>query len=188
MKRLLLSLLILILAVLLVLAGLFFTGNLPQLEALIGPIQQKTLENDPNCAYVWATQPLPELTAELQKKLIKLDVRASEVNAAAFGENCVLADGTVDRFITRQTDLYFMVPVADFEDQDLLGSITEEIILFVRDIPQNTLPGPQEGYIQVNFISADGRMQSLWFQGSDGLAYLDKGLKGADLYKKLFKK
>lgn len=188
MKRLLLFLLILILAALLALAVLYFTGNLPQFEAVLGPLQQKTLGNDPDCSYTWASQPLPELTAELQKKLIKLDVRASEVNAAAYGENCVLADGTVGRFITRQTDLYFMSPVTDFEDRELLGSITEEIILFARDIPEGTLPGPQEGFIQINFISADGKMQSLWFQGSDGLAYLDEGLKGAELYKKLFKK
>lgn len=187
MKRLLLFLLILVLAAALALAVLFFTGNLPRLAGLVAPLQQKTLANDPACAYTWASQPLPEVTAELQKKLIKLGVRASEVSASAYGENCVLSDGTVDRFLIRETDLYFKSPVADFEDQELLGSITEEIILFVRDIPANSLQGLQEGYIQINFISAAGDMQSLWFQPSDGLKYLEKGLHGAGLYKKLFK-
>lgn len=187
MKRLLLILLVLVLAAVAAFAVLFFTGNLPQVTALINPLQQKTLENDPNCSYNWATQPLPEVSAELQKKLIKLGLRASEVNAAAYGENCVLADGTIERFITRQTDLYFKVPVADFEDLELLGSIAEEIIRFVQDIPRDALPGPQEGYLQVNYIAADGKMQSLWFQNSDGQAYLEKGLSGADLYRKLFK-
>ncbi len=188
MKRLLFILLILVLAAMLALAILYFTGNFPRLAGLVAPQQQKTLENDPSCGYNWATQPQPDLSAELQKKLIKLGVRASEVSAAAYGENCILSDGTVDHFILRETDLYFKSPVAGFDDRELLGSITEELILFVRDIPADTLPGPQEGYMQIVFISAAGEMQTLWFQPSDGLKYLEKGLHGADLYDKLFKK
>jgi len=183
MKRIIL--IILVVLVLAAVAALYFTGNLPQLAELINPQQQKSLGDDPQCSYVWATQPLPEVTVELQKKLIKFEIRASEVEAAAYGENCVLADGSIDRFITMQTDLYFKVPVADFEDQDSLGRIAEETILFVEDIPNNTLPGPQEGYIQVNFISAAGEMQSLWFRLADGRSAINDGLKGAALFEYL---
>lgn len=182
MKRILLLLILIVLAAA---AALYFTGNLPWLEEVVNPQTQMSMGDDPRCAYVWATQPLPDVTAELQKKLIKLELKASEVNAAAYGENCVLADGSVDGFIIMQTDLYFKVPVVDFEDHDLLGGITRDIILFVDDIPPDTLPGPQSGYIQVNFVSATGEMQSLWFRLSEGKAALDDGLQGAELYKKL---
>lgn len=188
MKRLLFILLVFILAALLAVGVLYVTGNLSRLTSLVAPPQEKTLVNNTDCGYNWATQQQPELTADLQKKLIKLGIRATEVSAAAYGENCLLSDGTVDHFIIRETDLYFKSPVADFTDKDLLGGITEEIILFVKDIPADTLPGPLEGYIQINFISDAGEMQSLWFQPSDGLKYLDKGLHGADLYNKLYKK
>lgn len=185
MKRILLLLILIVLAVA---AALYFTGNLPWLEEVVNPQPQTTMGDDPRCGYVWATQPLPDVTAELQKKLIKLELKATEVNAAAYGENCVLADGSVDSFIIMQTDLYFKVPVADFEDLDLLGGITRDIILFVDDIQPDTLPGPQRGYIQVNFVSADGEMQSLWFRQTEGKAALDDGLLGAGLYKELLNK
>ena len=80
---------------------------------------------------------------------------------------------------------YFKVPVTDFKDQDSLGRIAEETIRFVEDIPKNTLPGPQEGYIQVNFISSAGEMQSLWFRLADGRSAIGDGLEGAALYEYL---
>lgn len=179
MKRIILILLLVLLAAV---AVLYFTGNLPRIQAIIEPQTQKTTGEDPRCAYVWATQPLPEVTADLQKKLIKMEVRASEVSAAAYGENCVLADGRVDGFVIMQTDLYFKVPVADFLDKDLLGEIARELIEFVEDIPRDTLPGPQAGYLQMNFISSTGEIQSLWFRLADGRSALEDGLQGAALF------
>ncbi|HBA92713.1 MAG TPA: hypothetical protein DCZ08_13545, partial [Anaerolineaceae bacterium] len=134
---------ILVLAVL-VLAGLailYFTGNLQGLADMFNPRQ--TTIDDTQCAYVWATQPLPDISAKLQQRLEKQEVLAAEVNAAAYGENCVLADGSVARFLARQTDLYFKVPVTDIEDKQTLGELTEGIINFVQDIPADTLVGTQ---------------------------------------------
>ena len=171
----------------LVLAGLailYFTGNLQALANLVNP-PQATMVDDTQCGYQWATQPLPDVTAELQQRLEKQNILAAEVNAAAYGENCVLADGTIARFLAKQTDLYFKVPVADMEDTQNLGELAEGIILFVEDIPADLLVGPNEGYIQINYSSAFGQMASLWFQPSTGRAALDKGLRGADLYNKL---
>ena len=176
---------ILILAIL-VLAGLiilYFTGNLQGLANMFNPGQ--TAIDDTQCAYVWATQPLPDISAKLQQRLEKQEVLAAEVNSAAYGENCVLADGSVARFLARQTDLYFKVPVTDIEDKQTLGEQTVGIINFVQDIPANTLFGTQSGYIQVNFTTNFGEIISLWFQTSTGQAALDAGLHGADLFNRL---
>ncbi len=176
---------ILILAIL-VLAGLiilYFTGNLQGLANIFNPGQAAI--DDTQCAYVWATQPLPDISAKLQQRLEKQEVLAAEVNAAAYGENCVLADGSVARFLARQTDLYFKVPVTDIEDKQTLGEQTVGIINFVQDIPANTLIGTQSGYIQVNFTTNFGEIISLWFQTSTGQAALDAGLHGADLFNRL---
>jgi len=182
MKRILILLILILLAGL---AALYFTGYLPQLENIFLRPTQLPVDEDPACGYMWATQPLPDLSADLQKKAIKLGLRASEVSAAAYGENCVLADGTIDHFSAMQTDLYFKVEVDNLEDLDTLGSIAEEIIGFVEDIPQNTLEGPNSGYIQINYTSYHGDMQSLWFRLTDAQAALQSGLTGAELYKDL---
>lgn len=160
-------------------AVLYFTGNLPWQEkpedaALDGP-----------CAYTWASQPLPELSQTLQQRLEKQEILATEVRAAAYGENCILADGTVDHFLTRQTDLYFQVPVVEIEDRQTQGEIAAQIIQFVDDIPSGTLFGPQEGYIQINYTTAAGQMQSLWFSVSEGRAAVGSGLQGAELFAEL---
>jgi hypothetical protein len=171
----------------LVLAGLailYFTGNLQGLANLINP-PQAAMVDDTQCGYQWATQPLPDVTNKLQQRLEKQNTLAAEVNAAAYGENCFLADGTIARFLAKQTDLYFKVPVTDLEDTQKLGELTESVILFAEDIPADTLIGPNEGYLQINFLSPVGQMASLWFQASAGRAALDQGLKGADLYNKL---
>ena len=166
------------------LAILYFTGNLQGLTNLLNP-PQAAMVDDTQCGYQWATQPLADVTTKLQQRLDKQNTLAAEVNAAAYGENCVLADGTIARFLAKQTDVYFKVPVTDLENTQNLGELTESIIQFVEDIPADTLVGPNEGYIQINFISSVGQMSSLWFQSSAGRAALDEGLKGADLYNKL---
>lgn len=182
MKRILILLILILIAGL---AALYLTGYLPELENLFLRPTEQPAADDPDCGYMWATQPLPDLSADLQKKAIKLGLRASEVSAAAYGENCVLADGTIDHFSAMQTDLYFKVPVENLEDLDSLGAIAEEIIGFVEDIPQSTLQGPNSGYIQINYTSYHGKMQSLWFRLTDAQAALQNGLAGADLYKDL---
>jgi len=177
---------ILVLAVL-VLIGLVilsFTGNLQGLANWFNP-PQAAMVDDTQCGYQWATQPLPDVTAELQQRLEKQNTLAADVNAAAYGENCVLADGTIARFLGKQTDLYFQVPVTDMEDTQNLGELAEGIILFVEDIPSDLLVGPNEGYIQINFSSALGQMTSLWFQTSTGRDALDEGLKGTELFNRL---
>lgn len=182
MKRILILLILILLAGL---AALYLTGNLPQLENIFLKPTEQSSGDDPDCGYNWATQPLPELSADLQKKAIKLGIRASEVSAAAYGENCILADGTIDHFAAMQTDLYFKVQVDNLDDRDTLGAIAEEIIGFVEDIPQNSLQGPNSGYIQINYTSYHGDMQSLWFRLADAQTALQNGLVGADLFKEL---
>lgn len=183
MKRIILILLILVLAGV---ALLYFTGGFSEIASLLKP-EDTTASAPPsgNCGFVWATQPLPDISAALQQKLERAEVPAVEVKAAAYGENCVLADGTVDRFLTMQTDLYFIVPVVDIEDQLAMGEAAEKIIAFVLEIPEGTLPGSQGGYIQINYKSALGQMESLWFRLADGQAAIESGLQGAKLLEKL---
>jgi hypothetical protein len=166
------------------LAVLYFTGSLQGLTAALNVGQSPTADA-PQCGYQWASQPLPEVTKKLQERLSRQDLPSVEVRAAAYGENCVLADGTIDHFSVRETDLYFNAAVADTADTRNLGVVTERIVQFVEKIPANTLIGPQEGYIRINFSSRSGGMLSLWFQVSAARAAMDQGLHGADLIAQL---
>jgi len=181
MKKLLLGLLIIVLVVL---GVLYFTGSFKGLTATLDLGRIPTADTT-QCGYQWATQPLPEVTQKLQDRLAKADLPAMDVRAGAYGENCVLSDGSIDHFAAKQTDLYFTVTVADTADEQALSDLTEKIITFVEKIPANTLLGPNEGYIQINFTSHPAGMLSLWFQASAGRAAIDQGLHGADLLAKL---
>lgn len=178
------TLLILGLFILAVLAVLYFTGMLQGFSASIDLGRTPTADTT-QCGYQWATQPLPDVTQKIQTRLAKSDLPAMEVNAAAYGENCFLSDGTIDHFSAKETDLYFTVSVADVSDQQALGDLTEKIIGFVEQIPASTLTGPQEGYVQINFSSHPAGMLSLWFQPSAGRTAIAQGLHGADLISKL---
>lgn len=72
------------------------------------------------CYFTWASQELPEVSAELQAA-IQAVLPEATARAAAFGENCVAQDGSTT-FGAMQADFYVTVPVPDLQDNETLGA------------------------------------------------------------------
>jgi hypothetical protein len=136
------------------------------------------------CAWTWASQSLPELSAEVQSALDSAGLKNATVSAVAYGENCVVATGEVDHFATMETDFHFQVEVPSLSDAAALGDTLERILTVLNAFPPDLTPGPQPGYIGVRFTSRTEEL-NLWFTWNLGQAALDTGLHGADLLNEL---
>src|SRR4029078_799397 len=68
--------------------------------------------NPQDCGYQWANQDLSELSRSFQASIQALQPEA-QANAYAFGENCVLADGSVRSFGAMETDFKVTLQVTD---------------------------------------------------------------------------
>lgn len=137
------------------------------------------------CAFQWANQPLPELSARLQELFDAAGLAEVTVHAAAFGENCVLPDGQVERFLPMNTDLYLEIPVEDLNDAERLGEQLKPVIETAADIPADWLPGNgQIGYLGPSFLAGEG-VQRLWFPFTHAQKVLADGLTGAELIQAL---
>ncbi len=134
------------------------------------------------CAYVWDTQPLPEETALVQVAFRNNSLGRAEVWAEAYGERCINVDtkNTVGGFSILQTDVYVRMTVLDMEDQDSLGRLLAQIIRTLTDLPEDSFPGTQTGYVGVEF-SQDGEVLNLWFLLNDAKEVFEEGLRDAAL-------
>ena len=132
------------------------------------------------CAYVWDTQPLQEETAQLQVAFKNNSLSRAKVWAEAYGERCVNIDtkNTVGGFLILETDVHVRMAVLDMEDEDALGKLLVQITRTLAELPEDSFPGSQKGYVGVEF-SQDGELLNLWFLLSDGEEALEDGLRDA---------
>jgi hypothetical protein len=132
------------------------------------------------CAYVWDTQPLQEETAQVQVAFKNNSLSRAEVWAEAYGERCVNVDTklTVGGFLILQTDVHVRMAVLDLEDEDALGRLLMQITRTLAELPEDTFPGTQKGYVGVEF-SHEENLLNLWFLLSDGEEALEDGLRDA---------
>jgi hypothetical protein len=140
------------------------------------------------CAYTWATQPLPELSAKIQTLLDAEGIKGATVSAEAYGENCY--DSQVDKVVgfgVMETDFRFTIPVDDPSNKTRLGETVARLLKIINAIPTNEIPGPNRGYIGITFESSKGQV-NMWFMLQDGITALNRGLTGADLFEQLLKK
>lgn len=114
------------------------------------------------CGYMWASQPLPEVSSEIQAMLEEAGIEQARVNAEAFGENCLLPDGQIARFLVMQTDIRIVLGVESVADLNALGDLAERILPVVLGIPNDALPGPNEGYLGLQFNDANGQLLNIW--------------------------
>jgi hypothetical protein len=144
-------------------------------------------ETNAPCGYMWATQPLPELTDMVQQALLATGLKDINGRAEAYGENCMDAKtGKARSFATMETDFRISLSVADLTDQQALGQVVEQILAVIDRFPVGQVPGPQPGYIGINFTAAGDRL-NLWFRRTESDAARQKGLKGTDLLAALMK-
>src|SRR5262245_21591328 len=76
--------------------------------------------NPQDCGYQWANQDLPELSSSFQTSIQVLQPEA-KANAYAFGENCLLADGSIGGFSAMETDFNATLQVDDLTNESDLG-------------------------------------------------------------------
>jgi len=134
------------------------------------------------CAYVWAYENLPEISAELQAAIQAILPEAS-ARAQAFGEDCVTADGSAI-FSAMETDFYISIPVQDLTDNERLGNLVEQVLLVVDGFPRPRVPGPKDGFVEFTFRSGD-QQRILRVPIPRGIELRQQGLRGAELIQAL---
>lgn len=106
-----------------------------------------------NCGYQWAYQDLPELSSRLQQSLQALQPEA-QAAAFAFGENCILPDGSIGQFLAMETDFNITLQVADLNNEAELGEWIVNVMQVIMEIPLTQIVGPRPGRVSLTFQSA----------------------------------
>jgi hypothetical protein len=142
-----------------------------------------SLTPDPNnCGYQWAQQDLPELSASFQESIQGLEPNA-QASAYAFGENCVLSDGTIARFLAMETDFNVALPVDDLANEAVLGRWIVNVMDVIQSIPAEQIVGPRPGRVSIVFQS--GTAQSVLNFYIDQYQALPDGLSHTEIYEAL---
>lgn len=134
------------------------------------------------CAYTWAYESLPEISAEFQTA-IQTIIPEAEAHATAFGEDCVYEDGSAT-FGAMQTDFYLRVPVSDLFDDEALGSFIEKVLSITDGFASPRVPGPQEGFVEFTFLNGT-EQRIVRVPIPMGKRVREQGLRGAELLKAL---
>ena len=132
------------------------------------------------CAFTWATNPLPDVTSQVQTTLESAGLNAVTVRAEAYGENCTSGDGKVLSFGAMETDFHISLPVASLTEDATLGGLLEKVLVVLDQFKPGQVPGPQPGYIGVEFTSGQDTLR-LWFLRNASDSARQQGLHGADL-------
>lgn len=137
------------------------------------------------CAFIWASQSLPEESRQIEQLLNQAGIEDVRVVVEAFGENCVTAKGQIVRFAVMQTDIRLFINVQSLSDQTELGNLTRNLLKIITAIPITDLPGSQPGYIGIQFISEQEQVLNLWFRRDVAEELLQAGVEGEELLQKL---
>lgn len=105
-----------------------------------------------NCGYQWAYQDLPELSSSFQQSLQALQPEA-QATVFAFGENCILSDGSVGGFLPMETDFNITLQVSDLSNESNLGEWIMKVMQVITAIPPEQIVGPRPGRISLSFQS-----------------------------------
>ncbi len=140
--------------------------------------------SETQCGWVWANQPLPELSATLQEALRANGLPDASANAQAYGENCLDSQGNILRFAAMQTDFYVTLPAASLADTAELGALLDATLAVLDQFPAGQTPGPQPGYVGITFQSSGGEIR-LWIAPAHLSELRDSGLGGAALFEAL---
>ncbi|HLO14465.1 MAG TPA: hypothetical protein VK206_06540 [Anaerolineales bacterium] len=138
--------------------------------------------NPQDCGYQWATQALPELSSSFQGSIQALQPEA-QANAYAFGENCMLADGSNGGFGAMETDFKVTLNVSDLTNEVELGEWIVKVMQVITAIPKDQIAGPQPGRVTIAFQS-NGNQQVINFYINQYQA-LSPGLSDSEIYQAL---
>lgn len=132
-----------------------------------------------DCGYQWAYQDLPELSSSFQQSIQALQPEA-QANAYAFGENCILADGSVGQFLAMETDFNITLQVDDLANETSLGEWIVKIMQVIENIPAEQIVGPRPGRVSITFLAgADQKIVNFYI---DQYQALPSGLSSAEIF------
>jgi len=138
-----------------------------------------------DCGWNWATQNLPELSAEIQAAMEAAGLTGVTARAEAYGENCFDPQTSEVRFFAaRETDFKVSIEVESLEDRPRLGELAEQVLIVLDGFPPGAMPGSNPGYIGIRFLDGSEEL-NLWFTVTDGEAARALGLHGAELLDEL---
>ena len=135
--------------------------------------------NPQDCGYQWANQDLPELSSSFQASIQALQAEA-RASAYAFGENCMLADGSVGGFSAMETDFNVTLQVSDLANESDLGEWMVKVMQVIENSPKDQIVGPQPGRVSIGFVS--GSNQKLVNFYINQYQALPTGLSNSDIY------
>jgi len=135
-----------------------------------------------NCGYQWANQGLPELSSSFQQSLQALQPEVQGI-AFAFGENCVLPDGSIGRFLPMETDFNITLQVSDLNNESDLGDWIVKVMQVITAIPPEQIVGPRPGRVSMTFQSgAEQKIVNFYIDQYQGLP---SGLSTAEIFQAL---
>lgn len=134
----------------------------------------------PDCGFVWAREPLEDLSQKFNEALKEVQPQANGY-AEAYGENCINSQGELVRFLAMETDFYISLKVEDLNDKRTNGRLVEQVLDVVSEFPVAETPGPQPGYVGVTFESG-GEEIRLWFTQLQAQTAIESGLQGEELF------
>jgi hypothetical protein len=161
---------------------------IPTVTATPEPTSTPTV--DPaRCAYVWSNRSQPELSQAVNQAFRDAGMQDVEAVASAYGEDCLDPEtNTVVKFLAMQTDFYIGVNVISISDGQLMGEWIEKIVRVIEQIPRDSIPGPNPGYLNITF-QAEGQnglqKVTLWFPRAQAKELIENGTRGSDLYEAL---
>ncbi len=146
------------------------------------PASPPSVPDPGTCGYQWATQELPELSTSFQRSVQTLQPEA-QASAYAFGENCILPDGTIGGFSAMETDFNITLQVTDLADESGLGEWIVKVIQVIEAIPQEQIVGPRPGRVSITFQSgSDQRIINFYVNQYQNLP---SGLSHPEIYQAL---
>ena len=106
------------------------------------------------CAFVEATQNLPDVTSQVDQAIKQLQPDANG-RAEAYGENCVYASSGQSTFSAMETDFYITVNVQNLNDSNELGTWIVNTMKIIDAVPPDSIAGPQAGFVEFTFKTTD---------------------------------
>jgi hypothetical protein len=135
-----------------------------------------------NCGYQWAQQDLPELSSSFQQSVQAL-LPEAQANAFAFGENCVLADGSIAGFSAMETDFNITLRVGDLTSESDLGEWIVKVMQVIESIPPEQIVGPRPGRVSFTFQAGGDQMVVNFYV--DRYQSLPSGLSNREIFQAL---
>jgi hypothetical protein len=135
------------------------------------------------CAYMWAYQDLPDLSAKLGTSISAINKDAS-ASAYAFGEDCIYADGH-KTFGAMETDFNISLKAADLKDEESLGNWIKDVMPVILQIPREEISGPQARFVEFRFVKSDTE-QIIVRVPLQNYQSTTNGLSGVELFRRFY--